>query len=295
MVFDKTCASCHTLFGEGGNVGPDITGSNRTDLNYILSNVVDPSAVLGSDYRMTVVTTDSGQIISGILQKETDSALTLRTLNDTVVVAKKEIDERQLSNLSLMPDGLLDPMPETDVRDLIAYLRSPTQVVARGPSASIDPKSRRVPDAIEGESMEILAKTHGNAGSQGMSSFSADQWSGDSQLWWTGGKPGSRLDLALPASKRGSYELEVVMTRARDYGIVNLALDGTPLGSSIDLYNAPHVVTTGVLTFDAPDLDEGTHTLSVTLSGANPQAIKSFMFGLDYVRLVPRDTSSRDN
>ena len=121
-IYDATCAACHMLFGEGGKVGPDITGSNRANLDYILENLLAPSAVLGKDYRMTVIFATDGRVISGVLLDETDSAVTLRTLNDTVVVAKDEIEERRLSDLSVMPEGQLDLFKPEEVRDLIAYL-----------------------------------------------------------------------------------------------------------------------------------------------------------------------------
>ncbi|MFQ5733487.1 MAG: c-type cytochrome, partial [Planctomycetaceae bacterium] len=284
-LFTKTCAACHTLFGEGGKVGPDITGSNRANLDYLLSNVLDPSAVLGRDYRMTVIATKRGRIVSGLIQKETDSALTIRTVNDTVVVAKKDVDVRKLSNKSIMPDRQLEQMKPAEVRDMIAYLQSPAQVPLRGPRSPIDPFTKRVPGAIEGEGMKVLAKTAGNARSQKMGIFPADKWSNNDHLWWTGGKRGAKLDLELPVTKTGKYRLEIVLTKARDYGIVQLSLDGKSLGGPIDLYNPRTVITTGVLTFAPQQLKAGRHTLSLRILGANPKAIKAYMVGLDYVRL----------
>jgi len=284
-IFAKTCASCHMLFGEGGKVGPDITGSNRANLDYILENVVDPSAVLGKDYRMTIIATEDGRLISGLVQKETDSALTIRTINDTVIVAKSEIEDRKLSPLSVMPERLLDTFKPGEIRDLIAYLGSPSQVALQGPRAPINPKTNRVADAIEGEGMKILAKTAGTARSQKMSAFPKDRWSGADHLWWTGARTGAKLDLELPVGKNGEYELEIVLTKARDYGIVQVLLDGKQLGGPIDLYNSPDVITTGVLSFEKRELKKGTHTLSLQIVGANPKAIKSYMIGLDYVRL----------
>jgi putative membrane-bound dehydrogenase-like protein len=288
-IYDKTCASCHRLFGEGGVIGPDITGSNRADLEYILENIIDPSAVVGNDYRMTVLNTADGRVVSGLVISESDSAITMRTINDTVVVAKEDIEERQLSSLSLMPEGLLEPLSEEDVRNLIAYLGSPTQVAPRGPLAPIDPETNRVPGAHEGEALRVVRKTGGQTSAQGMAGFSRDRWSGNEQLWWTGNQPGERLDLELPVEETGLYELEVVLTRARDYGMVQLLLNDVELGPPIDLYHSPDVVTTGVLTFDPRRLTAGEHVLSVLIVGRNPQAVPAFMFGLDYVRVRPAD------
>lgn len=288
-VFDRTCASCHRLFGEGGDVGPDITGSNRADLDYILENIIDPSAVVGQDYRMTVLNTVDGRVISGIVQRESDSALSVRTLNDTVVVAKEDIEDRQLSELSLMPEGQLDEMSSEEVRNLIAYLASPTQVAPRGPQAPIDEQTGRVEGALEGEAMKVLGTTAGITSVQHMAPFTRDRWSSGAQLWWTGGEPGARLDLALPIEQTGSYELEVVLTRAHDYGVVQLLLDGVKVGEPIDLYNAPDVLTTGVLTIAPRQLDMGEHTFSIQILGAHPKAVPAYMVGLDYVRVKPSE------
>jgi putative heme-binding domain-containing protein len=288
-LFAKNCATCHTLFGEGEKVGPDITGSNRSNLDYILENIVDPSAVLGKDYRMSVLVCADGRIVSGLIQKETDSALTVRTINDTVVIAKADIDERKLSEQSLMPERLLDALKQEEVRDLVAYLGAAKQVPLRGPRSPIDTKTGKVPDGMEGESMKVLSKRGGAAGSQKMSAFAKDSWSGADHLWWTGAKPGDQLELELPVKEPGKYTLEVVMTRARDYGIVQLSLDGRPLGGPIDLFNTPDVVTTGVLDFANLELTAGAHKLGVEIVGAHPDAIKAYMFGLDYVRLVPAE------
>lgn len=285
-VFAKVCASCHTLFGEGGKVGPDITGSNRADLDYVLQNVVDPSAVLGNDYRLTALGLKDGRVVAGLVQRETDSALTVRTLNDTVVVARTDLEDRRLTEQSMMPDNLLDALSAEDVRDLIKYVGGAGQVPLRGPRAPIAAASGRVRDALEGESLKILRKTRGSAASQNMDPFRADRWSGSDQLWWTGAQPGDQLELELPVAKSGSYQLELVLTRARDYGIVQLELDGDKLGDPIDLYNSPEVVTTGVLEFESRSLTAGSHRLTVRIVGTNPRAVPAYMFALDYVRLV---------
>ena len=292
-LFAKSCAACHTLFDAGGKIGPNLTGSNRVNVNYILENMVDPSAVLGKDYRMTVIATADGRVISGLIQKETESALTLRTINDTVVIAKDDIDARKLSQQSMMPEGQLKQLKLLQVRDLVGYLASDIQVPLRGPEPPIDLKTGRVPNAIEAEKMTIVGKPPGRARSQAMSKFSGDTWSGAGQLWWTGAKPGDRLTLELPVSKAGRYDLEVVLGRARDYGIVQLLLDNRPLGGPIDLYNSPKVITTGVLTFGPLEISPGKHQFTIQIVGSHPKAIKSYMMGLDYVRLQPAVSASK--
>jgi putative membrane-bound dehydrogenase-like protein len=127
-VWAKTCGQCHTLFGVGSNIGPDLTGSNRADLEYVLSNVVDPSALVGKDYQATVIATADGRTLTGIVRGEDDNAVTLVMQNETVVVPKAEIEERKLTEQSLMPEDQWANLSAHEVRSLVAYLASPNQV-----------------------------------------------------------------------------------------------------------------------------------------------------------------------
>ncbi len=162
----------------------------------------------------------------------------------------------------------------------------------RGPLSPIDEKTGRVANAIEGEKMKMQV-TAGNARSQKMGGFAGDRWSGADHLWWTGARPGDKLSLALAVEKAGVYDLEVVMTCAKNYGIVRLSLDDKPLGKPVDLYN-PDVITTGVLKFRTPQVTAGQHKLVVEIVGANTAAEKSYMVGLDYVRFRSVDDKSPD-
>ena len=119
-----------------------------------------------------------------------------------------------------------------------------------------------------------------------MKPFAADRWSGDSQLLWTPAKSGDRLDYEIPVAKPGKCRLELVLTQAPDFAIIQLHFNGAKLGQPIDLYDA-EVVTTGVLTFGEHELAEKTHTLSIEVVGANPSAAKGMRVGIDYVRIVP--------
>jgi putative membrane-bound dehydrogenase-like protein len=126
-LFAKTCQQCHTLFDTGGKVGPDLTGSNRGDLDYILQNIVDPNAVIPNDYRAWNLETTDDRTISGILKQQDQKSITLVTANETLVIPRAEIRSLKESQLSMMPEGLLQTFNDQEVRDLLYYLRSPAQ------------------------------------------------------------------------------------------------------------------------------------------------------------------------
>lgn len=128
VLFTKNCATCHKLFGTGGEIAPDLTGAGRHDMDYLLSNIVDPSAVVTKDFQMTVFTLADGRTVSGIVAVETDRRVTVQTATEKVTIAKGDIESRKPSVLSLMPDGLLQPLTQTELRDLFKYLQSTSQV-----------------------------------------------------------------------------------------------------------------------------------------------------------------------
>jgi putative heme-binding domain-containing protein len=127
-VFAKTCQQCHTLFGEGKKIGPDLTGSNRANLDYVLSNVVDPSALVGKDYQAHIIQTDDGRQFVGIVTELPGGALQVSTANGVEVVPQEEIEARKVSESSMMPDDILRPLSEREIRSLVAYLATPAQV-----------------------------------------------------------------------------------------------------------------------------------------------------------------------
>jgi putative heme-binding domain-containing protein len=126
-VFAKACAACHTLFDAGGKIGPELTGSQRANLDYVLTNVLDPSAVVAKDYQMALIQTTDGRVLSGIIKRDDDNSVSVQTATELVVVPKSEVESRQATANSMMPDGLLLSLSENQVRDLVAYLASPTQ------------------------------------------------------------------------------------------------------------------------------------------------------------------------
>jgi putative heme-binding domain-containing protein len=125
LIYSKTCQQCHLLHGEGGKIGPDLTGSNRGNLDYLLANMVDPSAEIGRDYRMSLVETKDGRVLTGIFIERTPNRMILQTATDQHILAPGEVDSLTDSSLSMMPEGQLEMLTREQVRDLIAYLGSP--------------------------------------------------------------------------------------------------------------------------------------------------------------------------
>ncbi len=128
LVFNRTCAKCHKLFGEGNHIGPDLTGSNRANLDYVLQNVLDPSAAIGKDYQLNNIRTVDGRVISGIIVEQSGASLTLQAINDRVVVSREDIDEIVVSPVSMMPNGQFESLTSEEIHNLLAYLAAPAQV-----------------------------------------------------------------------------------------------------------------------------------------------------------------------
>ena len=126
-LFTARCGGCHRLAGGGGEVGPDLTGSQRNDLAALVKNIVDPSAAVPRDWQMEVFALDSGRVVAGIVLEETAGSFTVRTLNEVVTLPRESVEERTRSRTSMMPAGLLDGLSHDELRDLFAYLMSAEQ------------------------------------------------------------------------------------------------------------------------------------------------------------------------
>jgi putative membrane-bound dehydrogenase-like protein len=123
-LFKKNCATCHTLFGEGNRIGPDLTTANRKDRDYLLVSIVDPSVQIRKEYLAYVVTTNSGRVVSGLILDQSPSSITLvGPKNERTSIPRSEIEEINESPQSLMPERLLDPLKPEDLRDLFSYLQ----------------------------------------------------------------------------------------------------------------------------------------------------------------------------
>jgi putative membrane-bound dehydrogenase-like protein len=125
VLFQKTCAVCHTLFGEGNKIGPDLTGTDRRDRNYLITSIVDPSAAIRKEYVAYVVETTNGRVLTGLLAESTPKTITLLDAkNEHLLIPRAEIESMKASATSLMPEKLLDPFDDQQICDLFSYLQS---------------------------------------------------------------------------------------------------------------------------------------------------------------------------
>jgi putative heme-binding domain-containing protein len=122
-LYKQHCANCHRFFGEGGKIGPDITGAQRNNVRYLLDNIVDPSASVSQDYRMQVIVTEDGQVISGLVEDESERTVTVVNTTDRIIISRNEIESQTQSAVSIMPTGLLERLNDREIRDLIGYLQ----------------------------------------------------------------------------------------------------------------------------------------------------------------------------
>ena len=125
LVFNRSCGACHQMYGEGGVLGPDLTGSNRENLDYLLSNILDPNGDIQDDYKMEIITTRDGRTYTGNIASENDRQLVLRIVGqDQVTINTSNIQSRETASKSMMPEGLLQTLTDQEVIDLVAYLQS---------------------------------------------------------------------------------------------------------------------------------------------------------------------------
>jgi putative heme-binding domain-containing protein len=128
LLYDRNCGRCHRLFGAGEAIGPDLTGGNRTNIDYLLENIIDPSGTVARDYRMSVVELADGRVLSGLVTAKDDRTLTLVTPTETRTIPKADVEELTVTGQSPMPEGMLDSLSADEIRDLIGYLMQPAQV-----------------------------------------------------------------------------------------------------------------------------------------------------------------------
>ena len=127
-LFQRICAQCHKLYGEGGEIGPDITGSNRNNLDYLLTNMIDPNAEIPNDYRTAILRTKDNRILVGVIRRSEGPSVTIATPTEVVTLAKGDVAAIDPQNFSMMPEGLVLALKLDELRDLVAYLRGTRQL-----------------------------------------------------------------------------------------------------------------------------------------------------------------------
>ena len=127
LVFERVCAQCHTLAGIGGNLGPDLTAYNRGDVDYLLMNILDPSAIVPNDYRAFTLETKDDLVLTGVVARQDDRSVTLISPGQTNVVPRAEIARLAQGQLSIMPEGLIEGLSDEEVADLLAFIKSPVR------------------------------------------------------------------------------------------------------------------------------------------------------------------------
>ncbi len=152
-IYARTCQACHKLYDVGGTIGPDLTGSNRKDLDYLLANIVDPSAEVGRDYQLVTVRLRDGRTLTGNVLKETKTTVTVRTLAGTSTLRRDELAAAapgrpalEYSSLSMIPPGQLLALSQHEIRDLLGYLMGSNQ-------APIDASPENLGSFFDGESL----------------------------------------------------------------------------------------------------------------------------------------------
>ncbi len=131
-LYEKSCGSCHRLFGEGGSIGPELTGAQRDNLDYWLENILDPSVTVAANWRMSIVRQKDGLVLNGVVEQRTERTITVQTPVERVVIERDRIAAIDSTELSLMPEGILDLLDEDETRDLFAYLMARASDVAAG-------------------------------------------------------------------------------------------------------------------------------------------------------------------
>jgi putative heme-binding domain-containing protein len=133
-LFSMSCGLCHKLFGQGAQIGPDLTPYKRDDLDTMLLNVVNPNAEIREGYETYLVITKDGRTLSGFLADKDNRVVVLRGLDGVnQVLPQDEIKEMKSTGMSLMPQGLLGALSEQQLRDLFAYLQSAQPLVGDPP------------------------------------------------------------------------------------------------------------------------------------------------------------------
>ncbi|HEV7225104.1 MAG TPA: PVC-type heme-binding CxxCH protein, partial [Pirellulales bacterium] len=138
IAFKKVCGQCHKIYGEGQEVGPDLTANGRSSFEQLLSNVFDPSLVIGAAYQARTVVTEDGRILTGLAAEDNEQRVVLKIQGGKLeTIARGDIEQMQTSKLSLMPEDLEKQLKPEEIADLFAFI-----TLDKPPG---DPSARQLP------------------------------------------------------------------------------------------------------------------------------------------------------
>jgi putative membrane-bound dehydrogenase-like protein len=123
LVFKEQCGTCHVHSGEGGRVGPELTGMAVHPAQELLIHILDPNRSVEGNYRAYTVSTDDGRVVTGLLASESKTAIEIVDAEGKrVAIQRDEIDMFQPSQNSLMPVGFEKQIKPEGFADLLAFL-----------------------------------------------------------------------------------------------------------------------------------------------------------------------------
>jgi putative heme-binding domain-containing protein len=123
-TYKKLCSNCHSQTDQSQRIGPKLEGSGTKGIEYIVENIIDPNAVIGEDFLARQILTVDGTVVTGVVLKESETALTVRTATSTQIIAKDDVDQIVISKNSFMPEGILKPLSDRERIELLMYVMS---------------------------------------------------------------------------------------------------------------------------------------------------------------------------
>lgn len=142
LVFNRVCGQCHKIHGQGQDVGPDITANGRASFEQLLSNVFDPSLVIGSAYQARTVQCTDGRVLTGLVAEDSPERIVLKVQGGKLeTIPRADVEATKLSELSLMPEGLEKQLQPQEIADLFAFIS-----LDKHPD---DPLARPIPSGAE--------------------------------------------------------------------------------------------------------------------------------------------------
>jgi putative heme-binding domain-containing protein len=248
-VFSRVCGQCHKLHGAGAEVGHDLTANGRASFEQLLSNVFDPSLVIGAAYQAVNVRTADGRVVSGLPVEDNAERIVLKVQGGkTETIARDDVDTAQTSKLSLMPEGLETQLAPGEIRDLFALLtldRPPSDPAARQMPGVREPLPRSTADpaqftSIVGEIAPGFATSA--SGEEGVALLA--EYRGRKGVVRT--HPVARdvpctlvREVEVPAGKRARLEIDVSHDERGDWRLVVAVAGKTVAETEVSTKNSP--------------------------------------------------------